>query len=208
MESLLQQLENESPEGLKSRSIESLTWFRQKVTTLKLSSEAFYRQSSLKKLAGRRYLEGRMYLFFYDAKTKKKLPYWDRFPLVFILELKQDGFIGLNLHYLPPRIRVRFLYELYKYEMLEPEDELDGEGDHKRLMRTKINMTQELLEGIPKLRYYRACYKRYLTTQVYGRPLEVTPNHWDAMAMLPVAQWQKQNAKTVYKESMEKVNGR
>jgi len=207
MESLLQQLQNESPAGLKSRSLESLTWFRQKVQTLKLSSEAFYRQSSLKKLAGRRYLEGRMYLFFYDAKTKKKLPYWDRFPLVFILEMKQDGFIGLNLHYLPPKIRVRFLYELYKYEMLEPEDDLDGEGEHGRLMRTKINMTQELLEAIPKLRYYKACYKRYLTTQIYGRPLEVTPDHWDAMAMLPVAQWQKQNSKTVYKESMEKVNG-
>jgi hypothetical protein len=148
-----------------------------------------------------------MYLFFYDAKTKKKLPYWDRFPLVFILELKQDGFIGLNLHYLPPRIRVRFLYELYKYEMQEPEDNLYGDEFHGRLMRTKIMMTKELLEGIPKLRYYKACYKRYLTKQVYGRPLEVTPNHWDAMAMLPVAQWQKQNAKTVYKESMEKVNG-
>tara|TARA_B110000444_G_scaffold60462_1_gene56365 strand:- start:1750 stop:2370 length:621 start_codon:yes stop_codon:yes gene_type:complete len=205
MESLLQQLENESPAGLKSRSLASLTWFRQKVQTLKLSSEAFYRQSKLQK--GKRYLEGRMYLFFYDAKTKRKLPYWDRFPLVFILELKQDGFIGLNLHYLPPAIRVRFLYELYKYEILETDDALDGEGDHAKMMRTKIMMTKELLEGIPKLRYYKACYKRYLTKQVYGRPLEVTPNHWDAMAMLPVAQWQKQNSKIVYKESMEKVNG-
>jgi hypothetical protein len=205
MESLLQQLENESPAGLKSRSLASLTWFRQKVQTLKLSSEAFYRQSNLQK--GKRYLEGRMYLFFYDAKTKKKLPYWDKFPLVFILELKQDGFIGLNLHYLPPRIRVRFLYELYKYEIMEADDDLDYEGDYRALMRTRLKITKELLEGIPKLRYYKACYKRYLTTQVYGRPLEVTPNHWDAMAMLPVAQWQKQNAKTVYKESMEKVNG-
>jgi hypothetical protein len=210
MESLLEKLERESPDELKSRSIESLTWFRQRVKTMKLSSEAFYKQSNLTK--AKRYLEGRMYIMFYDAKTKDKLPYWDRFPLIFILELNQDGFTGLNLHYLPPRIRVRFLYELYKYEMMEPDDgDIVGSDinsmRHAELMRTKIRMTYQLLQGIKKLRYFKACYRRYLTNQIYGRPLEVTPDHWDAMAMLPLAQWQKKTSKEIYKESMEKING-
>ena len=117
MESLIKRLEQETTTELEARSIESLRWFQQRVKTIKVTSEAFYRQSSLNK--ARRYLEGRMYTFFYDAKYKEKLPYWDRFPVVLILDMYQGGFSGLNLHYIPPRYRVRLLYELYKYIKLD-----------------------------------------------------------------------------------------
>ncbi len=197
MESLLERLNNESPAELRERSIESLKYFQQRVRTLKLSSENFYRQSDLTK--AKRYLEGRMYTFFYDAKTKEKLPYWDRFPLVLILELRQDGFTGLNLHYLPPRYRVRLLYELYKYVILDEEEEAD-EG-----MRMKIKMTYQLLTGISKLKMFRPCFKRYLTHRIDGRALEITPEYWDVMSMLPTAQWQKEGAMTVYSESIRKI---
>ena len=141
MESLLDILRTEKPIELEQRSLQALTWFRQRVQSMKLSGEGFYRQAELRK--AKRYLEGRMYLFFYDAKTKDKLPYWDRFPLIFILEITQDGFTGLNLHYLPPRLRVRFLYELYKYEIQEPDEDILGQGDkldmyHAELMRSKL----------------------------------------------------------------------
>ena len=33
-----------------------------------------------------------MYTFFYDPKTKDKLPYYDRFPVVIINEIYPDGF--------------------------------------------------------------------------------------------------------------------
>ena len=197
MESLLERLNNESPAELRERTIESLRYFQQRVRTLKLSSENFYRQSDLNK--AKRYLEGRMYTFFYDAKTKEKLPYWDRFPLVLILELRQDGFTGLNLHYLPPRYRVRLLYELYKYVILDDDEEAD-EG-----MRMKIKMTYQLLTGISKLKMFRPCFKRYLTHRIDGRALEITPEYWDVMSMLPTAQWQKEGATTVYSESIRKI---
>ena len=196
MESLLERLNNESPAELRERSIESLKYFQQRVRTLKLSSENFYRQSDLTK--AKRYLEGRMYTFFYDAKTKEKLPYWDRFPLVLILELRQDGFTGLNLHYLPPRYRVRLLYELYKYVILDEEEADEG-------MRMKIKMTYQLLTGISKLKMFRPCFKRYLTHRIDGRALEITPEYWDVMSMLPTAQWQKEGATTVYSESIRKI---
>ena len=152
MESLLERLNNESPAELRERSIESLRYFQQRVRTLKLSSENFYRQSDLNK--AKRYLEGRMYTFFYDAKTKKKLPYWDRFPLVIILDLREDGFTGLNLHYIPPRYRVRLLYELYKYVILDDDDMAEEE------MRMRIKMTYQLINGISKLNMYKPCFKR------------------------------------------------
>ena len=198
MESLLVRLEKETPSELKQRSLESLRYFQQRVRTLKLTSEAFYKQSDLTK--AKRYLEGRMYTFFYDAKTKKKLPYWDRFPLVIILDLREDGFTGLNLHYIPPRYRVRLLYELYKYVVLDDDDMAEEE------MRMRIKMTYKLIDGISKLKMYKPCFKRYLTTQIEGRALEITPNYWDTMAMLPLAQWQKEKVRTVYSESIRKIN--
>ncbi len=198
MESLLVRLEKETPSELQERSLESLRFFQARVRNLKISSEAFYKQSDLQK--AKRYLEGRMYTFFYDAKTKKKLPYWDRFPLVIILDLKEDGFTGLNLHYIPPRYRVRLLYELYKYVVLDDDDMAEEE------MRMRIKMTYKLIDGISKLKMYKPCFKRYLTTQIEGRALEITPNYWDTMAMLPLAQWQKEKVRTVYSESIRKIN--
>ena len=200
MESLLERLEQETPSELRERSLESLRWFQTRVRTMKLSSQAFYKQSNLKK--AKRYLEGRMYTFFYNAKTKDKLPYWDRFPVVIILNLTQDGFTALNLHYIPPRYRVRFLYELYKYVILDEDDDLSTEE-----MRMRIKMTYELLTGISKLKAYKPCFKRYLTTHVDGRALEITPNYWDSMAMLPLAQWEKETSRIVYSDSIRRING-
>ena len=150
MESLIKRLEEETPAELETRSLESLRWFQQRVKTMRLTSEAFYKQSSLNK--ARRYLEGRMYTFFYDAKTKDKLPYWDRFPVVLILDLNQTGFTGLNFHYIPPRYRVRLLYELYKYIRLD-----DDTRDEN--MKQHIRMRYEMLRGLTKMRFFKPCFK-------------------------------------------------
>ena len=198
MESLIKRLEQETPAELEARSIESLRWFQQRVKTIKVTSEAFYRQSSLNK--ARRYLEGRMYTFFYDAKTKEKLPYWDRFPVVLILDMYQGGFSGLNLHYIPPRYRVRLLYELYKYIKLD-----DDTRDEN--MKPHIRIRYEMLRGMSKMKFFKPCYKRYLTQHIDGRALEITSDYWDVMAMLPLADWQKKHAREVYTESIKIING-
>lgn len=198
MESLIKRLEQETPAELEARSIESLRWFQQRVRNIKTTSEAFYRQSSLNK--ARRYLEGRMYTFFYDAKTKEKLPYWDRFPVVLILDMYQGGFSGLNLHYIPPRYRVRLLYELYKYIRLD-----DDTRDEN--MKPHIRIRYEMLRSMSKMRFFKPCYKRYLTQHIDGRALEITSDYWDVMAMLPLADWQKKQVREVYTDSIRKING-
>ena len=56
MESLLLRLEKETPSEIRERSIESLRYFQQRVRSLKLTAEGFYKQSDLNKAI--RYLEG------------------------------------------------------------------------------------------------------------------------------------------------------
>ena len=52
---------------------------------------------------------GRLNMFIYDPKLKKKLPYYDTFPLVMYLKSAEGGFYGLNFHYLPYALRARLL---------------------------------------------------------------------------------------------------
>tara|TARA_Y100000289_G_scaffold51908_1_gene53198 strand:- start:1458 stop:1814 length:357 start_codon:yes stop_codon:yes gene_type:complete len=50
-----------------------------------------------------------MYMFYYNAKHRNTLPYFDAFPLVVITSMTEGGFYGLNLHYLPPPLRAKAL---------------------------------------------------------------------------------------------------
>jgi hypothetical protein len=50
-------------------------------------------------------VEGHLYMFEYKAKMKW-LPYYDRFPLVYIIKSQKEEFWGANLHYLPIKKRI------------------------------------------------------------------------------------------------------
>ena len=50
-------------------------------------------------------VEGHLYMFEYKAKMKW-LPYYDRFPLVYVFKSSKEEFWGANLHYLPIKKRI------------------------------------------------------------------------------------------------------
>ena len=75
----------------------SRTWFRQQATLLRkegIRPQRMYQYSGQYTTTVK---PGNMYMFFYDPKTKDKLPYYDRFPLVFPFRKTENGFMGLNL---------------------------------------------------------------------------------------------------------------
>jgi len=49
---------------------------------------------------------GKFYLFEYDPKTKAQLARWDKYPLVLVTTLYDDGFMGANFHYTTPKQRM------------------------------------------------------------------------------------------------------
>jgi hypothetical protein len=60
----------------------------------------------------RRYARvGRLFLFEYKAKMKY-LPYYDTFPLVYVVKANADHFFGANLHYIHPRKRLLIIDKL------------------------------------------------------------------------------------------------
>lgn len=44
-------------------------------------------------------LPGSVYFFEYNPKFKFNLKHWDKYPLVLVTDIYEDGFMGANLHY-------------------------------------------------------------------------------------------------------------
>ena len=109
MSNLFKNLELEAfRAGITPRTQESRTWFRRKAQQLRrVNRRELMREEEIE--LRNRFMPGKMYMFFYDPKTKDKLPYYDGFPLVIPVERAEGGFYGLNIHYLPPILRAKFL---------------------------------------------------------------------------------------------------
>ena len=90
--------------GFKKNSAESLKWYQNMLKSMM----GMNRKELLDQFDRSKPLSGRMFHFLYDPKGKKTLPYYDRFPLIFMVEKAKGGFYGLNLHYLPHKERAIF----------------------------------------------------------------------------------------------------
>ena len=58
-------------------------------------------------------VEGHLYMFEYKAKMRW-LPYYDRFPLVYVIKSNKQEFWGANLHYMSPKKRLLATQKLTK----------------------------------------------------------------------------------------------
>jgi len=146
-----------------------------------------------------RMLPGRMYMFQYDPKLKKKLPYYDTFPLIFPIEPPRgESFLALNLHYLPPPLRARLMDELYNRTINLNDMDLN----------TRVRVSYDILKSASNLRFYRPCIKRYLFSNIRSRFLYIDPDRWDIALMLPTARFQKASINRVYLDSRRMVRRR
>lgn len=133
---------------------------------------------------------GDMYLFFYDPKYKKELPYYDRFPLVLPFRKVKGGFYGLNFHYLPPLLRVKLLDRLLMFSNTKGITE-----------DTRLRFKYQMIAGSAKFGWAQPCVKMYLNTHVRSRFAKIEPEHWVTAMMLPVERFAKANKETVWRDS-------
>lgn len=186
--------EEKSALELQMLSRQSMNWMKQKITNLtgmsripsQIAKETF-RQSNTIKL-------GQLYYFYYDPKTKGDLPYYDRFPLVLMLERTPDGFMGLNLHYLPIKYRMAFLGKLMNYAVLNKDDEIQ-----------RLRVTYDILSASRRYREFRPCLKRYLLSHVQSKILAVQPDEWEIATYLPIHQFRKAAPQEIWQDSLDEM---
>ena len=170
------------------RTKESREWFMKKAQTMRgINRDELMKEEPLKR-GGRRII-GSMQMFFYDPKYKETLPYYDRFPLSIILKPVKGGFLGLNLHYLPPILRAQFL------------DALMDNVTSKKSEDAKFELTVKLLASTSSLEFYKPCIKHYLTEHVKSKFAEVKAPEWEIATFLPTAQFEKADKRKIYADS-------
>lgn len=162
---------NASRNQLSESAKEAATWLKDKIQKITNPMRVFSKPG-LPAI-------GEMFLFSYDPKYKNVLPYYDMFPLVIPIQMYHDGFLGLNLHYLPPMARARLMDSLKKVA-----------NNNKYNHTTKLSISYDVL-----VRYSRQfsgfenCVKRYLYPHVRSKFHKVDASDWDKAVMLPLQKW-------------------
>jgi hypothetical protein len=122
---------------------------------------------------------GQMYLFVYDPKHKATLPFYDAYPLVFPIEFYGDGFLAINLHYLPPGARAALMDDLAKFANNDKYDET-----------TRLNLSYRILKTYSaRLGGIENCIKRYLYSHVRSQFHQIDASDWGQVVMLPLQRW-------------------
>ena len=176
--------------GVTARTNASKRWFQANVKKLgQVNRTSLLKDDALEPTAQN--IAGNMYMYFYDPKYKKELPYYDRFPLTIMVEPAKGGFYGLNLHYLKPAIRAAFLDELMKTAPKKITD------------KSRIRARYKLLASSKKYKEFKPCFKHYLTEHIKSKLVRVPMSEWEVAIFLPTEQFQKKGKAAIWADSMK-----
>ena len=134
---------------------------------------------------------GRLNMFFYDPKWKKKLPYYDTFPLVLPIEKYPDGFLGINMHYLPIPLRIRLLDKLVDFSNNTKFDE-----------STKLIVNYSKLKNINLI---KPTLHRYLAGHTKSQFRRIDADEFTIATLLPVQRFKKASEKEVWSDSRKMI---
>ena len=147
----------------------SMRWYRQKVQDLLPTPQVrqMIREGIKNQKVTVRPNFGTMNLFYYRPKGAAKLPYYDIFPLVIPIGRRlNDGFVGLNFHYLSVPQRWLLLERLSMFQVpsqLDSFDTEEGAGEVMALFWSQIR----------RKRGVKPIVKRYLTRNIQSRFLKI-----------------------------------
>ena len=126
-------------------------------------NEDFFRQQLVQELGSTNFDDdaadtagfaaGQLYFFTYEAQTRQ--PFYDMYPLSYVIEMRSNGFLGCNLHYL---------------QLTQREE----------LAMSLLNNSAQGAIAVPS----RTLHK-YVYTGVRGQPYRIPNSEWMDVAQLP-----------------------
>lgn len=187
--------------GAQRHTKESAEWFYKRVAkdfNVRNQRKQLFETTAYRKRGAGAIEIGRMYLYHYDAIDEGgKLPYWDMFPLVFFFNRSTSKagkalLHGLNLHYLPPRLRYKLFLELLKLKTSK-----------KYTPRAKLRLQYETIKAASASGYYAPCVKTYRVDHIKSHMVEIPANDWEICTFLNIDQWVKGTRNQVYKDALK-----
>lgn len=176
-------------------------WMRSQWKTLEIGADPLeFLKGETRDLKRKRMYVGFMYQFLYDAKNKddaKKLPYWDRYPLMFPLEDQGDRILGLNLHYLNRPQRARLMDALYTLAT-----------NKKYNDNQKLALSYGILVSAAKFKAFKPCIKTYLKAHIKSRLYKIPSEYWDLALWAPTERFVRKPKTYVWAQSSKMISGR
>lgn len=142
---------------------------------------------------------GMMYLFSYDAKYKKTLPYWDFHPIIFPLEIKGNTMLGLNMHYLPPMLRAILMDAILDLPRYKTD-------------KQRAQMSYEIVKSFSASDLVKPTIHKYLSNHIVSQVIEIPRDEWYWVGFLPLADFrtEQENGSSslsrVYADSRKKAS--
>ena len=134
---------------------------------------------------------GRLNMFIYDPKFKRTLPYYDTFPLVLPLEKYNDGFLGINLHYLPIPLRIRLLDRLVDFS---------NDTDFDAGTRLIVEYAK-----VKNIKLVKPTIHKYLAGQVKSQFRRIDADEFMIATLLPVQRFKKATDNAVWSDSRSMI---
>lgn len=181
-------------QGIDMTSAKATRWLRDRLTDVGgLNPESVIKASGSSDIS--KFETGKIYLLGYSPRTEQDLKYYDRFPLVLILDFTKDGFLGLNFHYLHPNDRASFFNNLQTYV---------NDEEYDRNPNALFSVDYGTLKAVKTLKYYKPSIKRYYYKNIVTKVTQVPPIYWKFMLFLPLERFAKIGKEQVWKESRRK----
>ena len=172
----------------------SARWFQDKIKGLKgglrnrfssTNPDKFYRESDNKiqpAVMAKRASLGDLFCYHYDPKHKLTLPYYDMFPMIMLIGVESDTFLGLNFHYLSPKFRAILLDRV-----------------NAKVAGGLINWKK-----ISKVPYVEPAVKRYRFDHISRKVIQIEKEEEEIAIFLPTERFRKAGKSKVWTESERK----
>ena len=157
----------------------SMRWYRQQVKELGPMAGSITLTN-----AKTRPTYGIMNLFYYSPKHEKTLPYYDALPLSIPIEKTNNGFVGINFHYLPVALRIKLF------------EKMEGFTQEQRIIGWR---------KLSKIRGIKPCVKRYITSNIVTKVMPIKEEDMRIAVLLPIQKFKKATATQVWAESRKKM---
>lgn len=70
---------------------------------------------------------------------------------------------------------------------------------------TKLRLSYNILKGASKYRYFKPCFKHYLTEHVQSQFIEIVSSEWDIALFLPTERFEKAGKSKVFADSRKMI---
>ena len=195
MASLLDKVSDAVRTGTVGKEVKrSAQWFRDKITGLKgtlrnqwssTNAPKFYREAENKvnpRVLKMRANLGDLYAYYYEPKGRMELPYYDRFPLIMLIGFEPETFLGLNFHYINPKLRAILLDRV----------------------TAKVGGGIINWKKISKIPQVEPCVKRYRYDHIMRKVIPIEQDEQEIAIFLPTERFKKSAKAKVWADSERK----